>query len=95
MISELHGKTPRKGSSHKKVNSSLQKKVVDSLVFKYLCENGFDYSAGVFLPEVEMSQREVSSVTRHAHQNSNVCQSHSNAVCFICLLFIYLYDGYL
>lgn len=55
MVAELSGKADRRSDGR----PSLQSKVIDSLIYKYMCDNGYDYSVGVFLPEAEMTKREV------------------------------------
>lgn len=64
MISELGGDSRhgRRGdrSKHWPEMSGLQKKVVDSLVYRYLLEKGCDYTVSVFLPEVNLTKSEVS-----------------------------------
>ena len=58
MIAELSGKQLQKKPARHD-NPTLQKRVLDSLVYQYLCDNGCDYTVGVFLPETETTQREV------------------------------------
>ena len=71
MISELSGdsRQGRRGdkSKHRSELSGLQKKVVDSLVYRYLCEKGCDYTVGVFLPEVNLSKSEVCILMGHVN----------------------------
>lgn len=79
MIAELSGKDSRrsqKKSDGKK--SGLQKRVIDSLIYKYLCDSGCDYSVGVFLPETEMTKREVQTYRANMHFLSGLSYSMVN-----------------
>lgn len=62
MISALSGdshRVPIDSNRTRHKASKIQKKVVDSLIYRYLCENRCDYTVGVFLPEVNLSKSEV------------------------------------
>lgn len=62
MVAELSGKAGRSKatSGSKEAKRSLEKRLLDSLIFKYLCDTGCDYTLGVFLPEAGITRREVS-----------------------------------
>ena len=60
MVAELSGKTSKTRLAEKGGTRRLEHRLLDSLVFKYLCDIGCDYTVGVFLPEAGITRREVS-----------------------------------
>jgi len=60
LVSELRGKGYQKDKVTEKGDShGLEKKVLESLIYKYLCDEGCDYTVGVFLPEAGITKKEV------------------------------------
>ncbi|XP_067948226.1 centriole and centriolar satellite protein ofd1-like isoform X2 [Watersipora subatra] len=57
MVAELTGK-----ASHPRQRPAcLEQRLLDSLIYKYLCDMGCDYTVGIFLPESGITKREILS----------------------------------